>query len=98
MINKILIAVVIVLVLGGGYAWYFNQPEAPEAMMEREDEEMMKEEKDEMMTDDSVMMNESDKMMAEYQGTVLAGTSAPLLDFTKADFDKAFTSDKLIVL
>ena len=43
MINKILIAVVIVLVLGGGYAWYFNQPEAPEAMMEREDEEMMKE-------------------------------------------------------
>jgi thiol-disulfide isomerase/thioredoxin len=33
-----------------------------------------------------------------YQGEVLAGTSAPLLDFTKADYDKAVQSDRLIVL
>src|SRR3989344_5618361 len=34
-------------------------------------------------------------MMAKYTGTVLAGKSAPLLDFTKADYDVAIKSDKL---
>ena len=33
-----------------------------------------------------------------YTGAVLAGTSAPLLDFTKADYDVALNSDKLVVL
>jgi len=33
-----------------------------------------------------------------YVGTVLAGRPAPLLDFTKADYDAAVKSDKLIVL
>ena len=37
-------------------------------------------------------------MMAKYTGTVLAGKSAPLLDFTKADYDVAIKSDKLVVL
>lgn len=37
-------------------------------------------------------------MMAKYTGTVLAGKSAPLLDFTKADYDAAVKSDKLVVL
>src|SRR3990167_10457972 len=37
-------------------------------------------------------------MMAKYTGTVLAGKSAPLLDFTKADYDVAVKSDKLIIL
>lgn len=37
-------------------------------------------------------------MMTKYAGTVLAGKSAPLLDFTKADYDAAVKSDKLIVL
>jgi len=35
---------------------------------------------------------------AKYTGVVLAGQSAPLLDFTKADYDTAVKSDKLIVL
>ncbi len=33
-----------------------------------------------------------------FSGTVLAGNSAKLLDFVKADYDKALDSDKLIVL
>lgn len=33
-----------------------------------------------------------------YQGAVLAGKAAPLLDFAKADYDMALGSDKLIVL
>ena len=37
-------------------------------------------------------------MMAKYTGTVLAGKSAPLLDFTKTDYDVAIKSDKLVVL
>ena len=36
--------------------------------------------------------------MMKYSGTVLAGKSAPLLDFTKVDYDPALNSDKLIVL
>ncbi|MBI3255627.1 MAG: thioredoxin family protein [Candidatus Andersenbacteria bacterium] len=33
-----------------------------------------------------------------YTGTVLAGTTSPLLDFTKADYDKALASGSLVVL
>ena len=35
---------------------------------------------------------------SEYSGEVLAGQEAKLLDFTKADYNKALASDKLIVL
>lgn len=41
---------------------------------------------------------EDGAMMAKYTGTVLAGKSAPLLDFKKADYDAAVKSDKLVVL
>ncbi|MBI3589376.1 MAG: thioredoxin family protein [Candidatus Liptonbacteria bacterium] len=37
-------------------------------------------------------------MMAKYTGTVLAGKSAPLLDYNKADYDATIASDKLVVL
>lgn len=35
---------------------------------------------------------------AQYSGTVLAGSSAPLIDFNKADYDAAVQTDKLVVL
>lgn len=41
---------------------------------------------------------EDGAMMAKYTGTVLAGKSAPLLDFNKADYDTAIKTDKLVVL
>ncbi len=36
--------------------------------------------------------------MTKYTGTILAGKSAPLLDYNKADYDAAIASDKLVVL
>ncbi|MBI4020594.1 MAG: thioredoxin family protein [Candidatus Aenigmarchaeota archaeon] len=35
---------------------------------------------------------------AGYSGAVLAGSSAPVIDFNKADYDNALQSDKLVVL
>ena len=43
------------------------------------------------------MMDKGETMM-KYSGTMLAGNSAPLLDFTKADYDAAVKTDKLVVL
>ena len=40
----------------------------------------------------------SGETMMKYSGSVLAGKSSPLLDFTKADYDVALKSGKLIVL
>ena len=40
----------------------------------------------------------SGETMMKYTGTVLAGKSAPLLDFNKADYDVALKSGKLIAL
>lgn len=33
-----------------------------------------------------------------FEGTVLAGSKSPLIDYNKADYDKAIASDKLVVL
>lgn len=42
---------------------------------------------------------EKEKQSAEgYTGALLAGASAPLLDFVKSDYEKAKASDKLVVL
>ena len=39
-----------------------------------------------------------EKKLEGYSGSLLAGKSAPLLDFNKADYDAALKTDKLIVL
>lgn len=67
------------------------------------DEEMMKKVGEEMMGDGENMMKKEDEMMKsgsmmKYSGAVLAGKSALLLDFNKADYDAAAASDKLIAL
>lgn len=41
---------------------------------------------------------EDEVMMEKYTGTVLAGKSAPLIDYNKADYDAADKSDKLVAL
>ncbi|MCI0611378.1 thioredoxin family protein [bacterium] len=61
-----------------------------DAMMEKKEGEMMKK-------DEGAMMDKGETTM-KYSGAVLAGKSAPLLDFTKADYDAAIKSDKLVVL
>ena len=50
------------------------------------------------MEGETMMKKEDGAMMVKYTGTVLAGKSAPLLDFTKTDYDAAMKSDKLVVL
>ncbi len=60
-------------------------------MMKKGDEAMMQK-------DEGAMMKKGDTMMVKYTGTVLAGKSAPLIDYNKADYDAAIASDKLVVL
>lgn len=69
------------------------------AMMDKKDSAMM-EGGDTMMKKDEIMMDNKDDgaMMTKYTGTVLAGKSAPLLEFNEADYDAAIASDKLVVL
>ncbi len=51
-----------------------------------------------MVKPEGAMKKDEGAMMAKYTGTVLAGKSAPLLDYNKADYDAAIASDKLVVL
>jgi len=47
------------------------------------------------------MMNDNKtepELMMTYSGSVLAGNSAPLLDFNQSDYEAALKTDKLIVL
>lgn len=104
--NKLIIAgTIVVLIVISGIYWSNNRKQAAlvakeemeqKAMMEKksmaEKEAMAQKEKETMMKKDE------GAMMAKYTGTVLAGKSAPLLDFTKADYDVAVKSDKLVVL
>ncbi len=66
-----------------------------DGMMEQTDTEMVQDTS--VMKDESAMVN-NDETMMKYSGATLAGTSAPLLDFTKSDYDTAVKTDKLIVL
>ncbi len=63
------------------------------------EDSMMKDKEAAMMEDKAgtIMKDEKGAMM-EYSGTVLAGTSAKLLDFKKTDYDKALASGNLVVL
>lgn len=49
-----------------------------------------------MKPDDTAMMR--NKTAAKYSGAVLAGSSAPVVDFNAADYQAAVQSDKLVVL
>jgi thiol-disulfide isomerase/thioredoxin len=84
-----------------------------EMMMKKEEGAMMEEKGEMMKKEDSMMkgptdsmekdgsMKKEDGMMMEgamYKGAVLAGKSSPLLDFTKADYDAAVKSGKLVAL
>ena len=70
-----------------------------DAMMAKEDDVMMQKDGEAMMEkkDEGATMDKGETMM-KYSGAVLAGKSAPLLDFTKADYDAAVKSDKLVIL
>ena len=107
----VIIAIVaVVLVLGGG-VYYANQSQTQkdkmeqekammekEAMEQKEKEAMMEKTDGEMMKKDEGAMMDKEETMIKYSGAVLAGKLAPLLDFTKSDYDAAVKTDKLVVL
>jgi len=100
------------LLVGAGcqYATDINNDYSfDESMMQEEDSSMMQEEDNSMIDNDESMMEEESAMMGDdesmienkkinFSGQVLAGSSSPLLDFNKSDYDKALASDKLILL
>src|SRR3989344_448165 len=99
----VIIAIVAVVLVLGGVVFYANRSQTiddkmaqEKAMMEKE--VMEQKEKDAMTQKDGETMMDKGETMMKYSGAVLAGKSAPLLDFTKADYDAAVKSDKLVVL
>ncbi|MDX1535536.1 MAG: thioredoxin family protein [Candidatus Spechtbacterales bacterium] len=73
--------------------------EEGEKLMEEGDK--MMEEGEKMMEDDEGAMMEDggDHMMEiSYKGEVLAGSSAPLINFNQSDYEKALSSGDLVVL
>jgi len=106
-----IIAIVAVVLVLGGVVFYANRSETTddkmaqekammekEAVEEKEKDAIIAKEDDAMIQKDGETMMEKEETMMKYSGAVLAGTSAPLLDFTKADYDAAVKSDKLVVL
>ena len=72
--------------------------EEKEAMEQKEEDVMMEKEGEAMMEKEEGAMMDNGETMMKYSGAVLAGTSAPVLDFNKTDYDAAIASDKLVVL
>jgi len=108
-----IIAIIAIVIVAGSALYFATRPEAEKMMdqgetMMQEGEAMM-EEGEKMVNDGEAMMEEGEKMMedegammqsGEYEGEVLAGGSggAVLLDFKKADYDKALAEGKTIAL
>ncbi|RJQ13767.1 thioredoxin [Candidatus Parcubacteria bacterium] len=113
-IAPLVIIMVLAVVAVGGVGWYLSaRPSAEDfpalvgeenAMMDKEGGEMMAEKEGEtMMKKEGEAMSgveATDSMMEKlvFSGNVIAGNMAPLIDFNKADYEKALASNKLIVL
>jgi thiol-disulfide isomerase/thioredoxin len=107
----IIIAIVAVVLVLGGVVYYSIQSRIQEdkmaqekaimekeAMEQKEKDAIMGKKGDEMMKKDEGAMMDKGETMIKYSGAVLAGKSAPLLDYNKADYDAAVKSDKLVAL
>lgn len=85
---KHILWMVVAVIIGASIFIGYRGSGEGEAMMEKKpsNDEMIAAEKS-----DSEMMN-------PYGGVILAGASSPLLDFTKADYDKALAEGKTVAL
>lgn len=92
----IAVAVIALVVVIGGFS-YFSTRTRPQTAQSPADSTNSPQASEETLGDGAVVEADG-AMMAKYTGTVLAGTSAPLLDYNKADYDAAVKSDKLVVL
>ena len=72
---------------------------SPEGTMVKEDGTIVKPDGTMIKPDGAMVVPEEGAIMeTKFSGTVLAGSSAQLIDFNKADYDKAIASDKVILL
>ena len=96
-----IIGVIVLTVIFGGIIYTSNNAKDDAIMAKEQMEQKAMEEKrvaEEQAMMEKKAMEEKEVMMAKYTGTVLAGKSALLLDYNKADYDMAIASDKLVVL
>ena len=102
-----LIIAIVAIIIVGGFGYYAVKKQArdnskvmadKEKMMDKEDTMMEKKDEGVMMKDKDETLTDKNALMEKYTGAVLAGKSAPLLDFMKSDYDSAIKTDKLIVL
>lgn len=77
--NKLLIVLTVVFVLGMGFVFIFNQG--------RETREPI-----------GGKVASEKRAIAGYSGNVLAGNASPFLEFNKSDYEKALSSEKIILL
>lgn len=109
-ISTITILLIIGIVAVVGILIYAQSARAPERgqQMQNTQEETMQ---DDMMEDvadtgtedqgsETSDVGEGDQSIADlvFSGEVIAGSSAPFLDFVQADYEKALETDKLVVL
>ncbi|MEK7464530.1 MAG: thioredoxin family protein [Patescibacteria group bacterium] len=92
-----LVIAIVAVVLVLGVAYYVNRSETEEDVMVQE-KVMIGKEVVEEKEGETMIKKEEEAMITKYAGMVLAGKSAPLLDYNKADYDSAIASDKLVVL
>jgi thiol-disulfide isomerase/thioredoxin len=97
MAGPAVVAIIAIIVIIGTTFYYNNKKQGVPAPVKGEvkDEHMMSgnEMMDGKKMSDGMMMGES-----QYRGTVLAGTDAPMLEFTQADYEKALKEKKVILL
>jgi len=69
-----------------------------DVMADKDENAMVKEADDAAMEKEEDAMTKKPSEALRFDGMVLAGTRAPLLDFQKSDYDKAVVSGKLVLL
>jgi thiol-disulfide isomerase/thioredoxin len=90
---SVIIAIVALVAVVAGVGYYFGYDHGWEKAVSTD----VIEKKATEQKEKEAMMDKGETMM-KYSGAVLAGKSAPLLDFTKADYAAVLNSDKLVVL
>ena len=92
------ILLVVILIGGGAYFYQQNQSQKEKTMI---GEKKMKQNvamEDDKKVEDDKMVKKDEMMKSRYSGKVLAGKSAPYLEFNQADYDKALKEGKIVLL
>lgn len=97
----VIVIILAILAIIGGSVYYGKKAKTPDK--ENDEKQMMVEDKMEekggtMMEKGGEVMMEGPMMESDYKGTVLAGISAPFLEFNKEDYERALKSKKVILL